>query len=208
MKLIYKGKYDNNPDSLPCKEHKPGAVKFKEFENSMQMGIFANVLGLVIMVVLAILMAIRVGGVDNIFREGFKYIFRDHLLAADLGLLASMVTLFPHEILHAVCFRDEVHLYTNWSQGMLFVVGPEDMSKARFVFMSLLPNLVFGFVPYLVFMLFPNLVFFGTLGTLAIGMGAGDYYNVFNALTQMPKGARTYLYQFNSYWYIPGEGEK
>lgn len=208
MKLIYKGKYDNNPDSLLCKEHKPGAVKFKEFENSMQMGIFANVLGIVIMVVLAILMAIRVGGVDNIVRGGFKYIFHDHLLAADLGLLASMVTLFPHELLHAVCFKDEVHLYTNWSQGMLFVVGPEDMSKARFVFMSLLPNLVFGFIPYIIFMLFPNLVFFGTLGTLAIGMGAGDYYNVFNALTQMPKGARTYLHKFNSYWYIPGEGEK
>ncbi|MCI8497238.1 MAG: DUF3267 domain-containing protein, partial [Clostridiales bacterium] len=33
--------------------------------------------------------------------------------------------------------------------------------------------------------------------------GAGDYYNVFNALTQMPKGARTYLYQFNSFWYMP-----
>lgn len=207
MKLIYKGKYDNNPDSLPCKEHKPGAVKFKEFETSMQMGIFANVLGIGIMLVLAIFMGARVAGLNHILR-GFKVIFVDHIIAADLGMLASMVTLFPHELLHAICFRDEVHLYTNWSQGMLFVVGPENMSKARFVFMSLLPNLVFGFIPYIIFMIFPNLVFFGTLGTLAIGTGAGDYYNVFNALTQMPKGARTYLYKFNSYWYIPEEGEQ
>lgn len=207
MKLIYKGKYDNNPDSLPCKEHKPGAVKFKEFETSIQMGIFANVLGIGIMLVLAIFMGARVAGLNHILR-GFKVIFVDHIIAADLGMLASMVTLFPHELLHAICFRDEVHLYTNWSQGMLFVVGPEDMSKARFVFMSLLPNLVFGFIPYIIFMIFPNLVFFGTLGTLAIGTGAGDYYNVFNALTQMPKGARTYLYKFNSYWYIPEEGEQ
>ena len=87
---------------------------------------------------------------------------------------------------------------------MLFVVGTEDMSKARFVFMSLLPNLVFGFLPYLIYLMTGQAVL-GTLGTLAIGMGAGDYYNVFNALTQMPRGARTYLHQFNSYWYMPEE---
>ena len=86
---------------------------------------------------------------------------------------------------------------------MLFVVGPEDMTKARFVFMSLLPNLVFGIIPFLIFLIFPQFGFLGTLGAFATGMGAGDYYNVYNALTQMPKGARTYLYQFNSYWYEP-----
>ena len=69
--------------------------------------------------------------------------------------------------------------------------------------MSLFPNLVFGIFPYLLGMLLPNLVFAVVLGILATGMGAGDYYNVFNAATQMPRGSRTYLYQFNSYWYIP-----
>ena len=28
MKLYYKGKYDLNPESLPCGEHKKGAVRF------------------------------------------------------------------------------------------------------------------------------------------------------------------------------------
>ena len=43
---------------------------------------------------------------------------------------------------------------------------------------------------------------------MCIGMGAGDYINVFNAATQMPKNALTYLNGFNSYWYIPKGGEK
>ena len=120
-----------------------------------------------------------------------------------VGCLLSLVALFPHELLHAVCFREDVYLYTNLKQGMLFVVGPEDMSRARFVFMSLLPNLVFGFLPYVLGMLFPQCVFLLAFGALNIGSGAGDYYNVFNALTQMPKGARTYLHGFHSYWYIP-----
>ena len=120
-----------------------------------------------------------------------------------LGCLASMLVLFPHELLHAVCFREDVYLYTNFKQGLLFVVGPETMSKSRFIWMSLLPNIIFGLIPYLIGMLFPKYLFFLVLGTIAVGAGAGDYYNVFHALTQMPKGARTYLYQFHSFWYLP-----
>lgn len=186
MKLIYEKEYNGDPESLPAREHMPGAVKFKEFENSKGLAIFANILGAVIIIILAVI---------NCFRFGRWEI-------SLLGCILSMLILFPHEILHAICFKEEAHLYTNWKQGILFVVGTEDMSKGRFIFMSLLPNLVFGVVPYVIYLISGQEIL-GTLGTLAIGMGAGDYYNVFNALTQMPKGARTYLNGFNSYWYIP-----
>ena len=191
MKLIYKGKYDGNLESLPHGEHKPGAVKFKECDDPKKLGALANEIALVITVVALILFFLR-GGMDAF---------------SILGALFVMVSAFPHEILHAICFEKEVYLYTNMKDGMLFVVGPEDMSRARFVFMSLLPNIVFGVIPFVIFMIYPQFGFLGTFGALAIGMGAGDYYNVYNAVTQMPKGARTYLYQFNSYWYMPGELE-
>lgn len=120
-----------------------------------------------------------------------------------LGILFPFAILFPHEILHAICFKEDVYLYTNWKQGMLFVVGSETMSKGRFILMSMLPNVVFGILPYIVGMIYPQFVFGLVFGILSAGMGAGDYYNVYNAVTQMPKGARTYLYQFHSYWYMP-----
>lgn len=192
MKLHYKGKYDLNPDSLPHGEHKEGAVKFKEAEDSKKLGIIANIAATVITVVLAVFAFLRA---KDYILEGSIQLF--------VGCICSMLILFPHELLHAICFKKDVYLYTNWSQGMLFVIGPEDMSKGRFIFMSLLPNIVFGFVPYIIGMFFPQYLFLLSLGTLSIGMGAGDYYNVFNAATQMPKGARTYLYKFNSYWYMP-----
>ena len=192
MKLHYKGKYDLNPESLPHGEHIPGAVPFKEAKDSRQLAIIANAASVVIMVLLAVPAWFRCR--DYLFASPFQMMF---------GAIASMLILFPHEILHALCFKGDVYLYTNWKQGLLFVVGPETMSKGRFIFMSLFPNLVFGIFPYLLGMLLPNLVFAVVLGILATGMGAGDYYNVFNAATQMPRGSRTYLYQFNSYWYIP-----
>ena len=192
MKLHYKGEYDLNPESLPHGEHIPGAVPFKEAKDSRQLAIIANAASVVIMVLLAVPAWFRCR--EYLFASPFQMMF---------GAIASMLILFPHEILHALCFKGDVYLYTNWKQGLLFVVGPETMSKGRFIFMSLFPNLVFGIFPYLLGMLLPNLVFAVVLGILATGMGAGDYYNVFNAATQMPRGSRTYLYQFNSYWYIP-----
>ena len=86
---------------------------------------------------------------------------------------------------------------------MLFVTGTEDMSKERFIFMSLLPNLVFGLAPFAAGMIFPSQTVLLTLGIAAMSMGAGDYYNIFNAATQMPKGARCYMYKFNTFWYMP-----
>ena len=192
MRLHYKGKYDLNPESLPHGQHMPGAVPFKEAKDSKQLSLIANAASVVIMVLLAVPAYLR---------------RREFLWASPLqmmfGAIASMLILFPHEILHAFCFKEDVYLYTNWKQGLLFVVGPETMSKGRFIFMSLLPNLVLGIIPYLIGIIFPNQVFAVVLGILATGMGAGDYYNVLNALTQMPKGSRTYLYQFSSYWYMP-----
>ncbi len=192
MKLHYMGKFNKDPESLPHGDHKPNAVKFKEPEDPKKLAIVANAISVVIMILLA---------VPAFFRRG-------SFVASDfwefyIGIILPLLTLFPHEILHAICFKNDVYLYTNFSQGMLFVVGPETMTKGRFVFMSLLPNIVFGIIPYIIGMILPDNVFLLSLGILATGMGAGDYLNVFNALTQMPKGARTYLYQFNSYWYIP-----
>lgn len=185
-KLVYKGKYNGKPESLPHGEHKPGAVKFKEFEDPKRFGIFINVIAIIIMALLLVF-----------------YFLREEVEFNFMGCVCSFLAAFPHEFLHAICFREEAYLYTNWKSGMLFVVGPESMSKARFIFLSMLPNVVFGFLPYILYMIYPNLTLLGTMGAFSIGMGAGDYYNVWNALTQMPKGARTYLYGFNSYWYMP-----
>lgn len=187
MKLIYKGKYNGDPNSLPHGEHKPNAVKFREPENTKQLALVANLVAFGIMLVCLLGLYLRGNG------QRFSLV----------GALLSLLSLYPHEFLHAICFKKEVYLYTKWSQGLLFVVGPEDMSKAHFIGMSLLPNLVFGFLPYLIFLLFPRCTLLGTFGAIAIGMGAGDYLNIFFALTQMPKGARTYLYGIHSYWYMP-----
>lgn len=187
MKLHYKGKFNGDVESLPHGEHKPNAVKFKEPEDPKKLAWIANGIAFALYLIFIPLLILRGGiGAYNFW-----------------GVLLALLTLFPHEFFHAICFKEDVYMYTNLKQGMMFVVGPEDMSKGRFIWMSMLPNFVFGFLPFLIFMINPKLTLLGSIGTFAIPMGAGDYMNVFNALRQMPKGARTYLYKFNSYWYMP-----
>ena len=172
--------------------YQPNAVKFKEVSSSKELAVIANTIGLILMVILSIPILL-------VYKNDLLLYFDDVMLA----VIFPILTMFPHELLHALCFKEDVYLYTNFKQGMVFVLGTETMSKKRFIFMSFLPNLVFGFLPYCLSFLGTKYLMFALWGVIAVAMGAGDYCNVFNALTQMPKGARTYLYQMNSYWYIP-----
>ena len=103
MKLIYKGKFNGDVDSIPHGEHKPGAVKFKEPEDPKKLGILAN--GIAIAIIF-----ITLAGV--IFRSGIKSF-------GFTGVFLSYLTLIPHEILHAICFKDEVYFYTNFKNGVI-----------------------------------------------------------------------------------------
>lgn len=198
MKLHYKGKYDLNPESLPKREHMPNAHQFKEISDTKKLGIIGNIVALAIAIIL-------LAAAVPLLKDRFDI---DGLFRCLLGAAAPMLILFPHELLHAVCFKGDVYIYTNMKQGMLFVHGTEDMSKFRFIFMSLLPNLVFGFIPYIIGLILPQGVFLIFFGAVSAGMGSLDYYNVFNALTQMPRGSRTYLYGMNSFWYIPQNSDR
>lgn len=189
MKLHYKGKFDGDSEKLPggeIEKHK-NAIKFKEIDDIKKLMIIMNIVSGIVLLIFGAIFLLRV---EWDFRE-FSWI----------GMVIACLSIYPHEFLHAICFKKDVYMYI--ADGGAFVCGTETMSKFRFIFMSMLPNVVFGFIPFVVFLIFPNLTILGTLGVMAISMGAGDYYNVFNALTQMPKGARCFLEKQNSYWYMP-----
>ncbi len=195
MKIYFKGKFNGDPKSLPTDRQVQGAVKFNEIEDIKQLSKILTPISIIMLVVMVVIFLLRAreyafNSIWNIF-----------------GLMLPALAIIPHEFLHALCFKEEAYIYSNISQGMMFVVGKEDMSKARFIFMSLLPNLVFGVIPFMIFLINPKLTILGLFGAISIPMGVGDYYNVFNAFTQMPKGALTYLNGINSFWYMPKDKE-
>lgn len=191
MKLIYGGKYNNDAASLPHGEHMPNAVKVKEIEDISKFGLIMNVGAVAITILLLAIMHIRSE------EKCFEMI--------GIGGGVAFMTLLPHELLHAMFFKNEVYLYHNLKAGMLFVTGPETISKIRYVIMSIFPNIIFGFIPYIIFLINPEYCILGVMGSFAIGMGLGDYYNIYNTIVQIPNSARVYMYGLNTFWYIPTE---
>ncbi len=196
MRLKFKKEFDGDVEKLPQKQVE-GAVPFKEPRTMTALAVIANALALV----LTVAAAIPVFSVKGGFFETVSEVKNLYQILIACALMFPIMPL--HELLHSVCFRGDVEFYTALKKGLLFVVGTEDMTKSRFVFMSMLPNLVFGFLPYALFFIFPSQLWLGIMGALNIGAGAGDYINVFNALTQMPRGALCFMSKNRTYWYMP-----
>ena len=190
--IYFMGKFSGDENDLPMREeHRPGAVRFKEPENMNKLAVVANILSIVIMATAIILLFARCFLAGRFSGISFW------------AYILPLGTLYPHEIIHGLCFKGKAYMYTNLKQGMMFVTGGEDFTKTRFIIMSLMPNIVFGFLPYIIFMINPEWVSLGMFGALCISMGAGDYINVFNASTQMPKGSLCYMHGFGTWWYMP-----
>lgn len=187
MRLIFKGKYNGDEETIPHNEHMPDAHKFDEISDVKKFGSIMNMLALCSTVLLFIIFA-AISGIKNFTLN---------------GAILAILSLFPHELLHACCFKKEVYFYSSLKNGMLFVTGPETMSKKRFILMCALPNIIFGFAPFIAYLINNDLTLIGSMSVFTIGMGMGDYYNIFSIIKQMPKGARTYMYKTASYWYIP-----
>ncbi len=199
MRFVYKGKYSGDESTLPQREHPEGYVPYKEPNSMKKLALLLNGISIIVLIFMfwVTYMILSKNGIE-INKIDFSY-----CMWVYAGGVASLIALIPHELLHAICFKEEVLMFQNLKQAMLFVVGTEDMSKLRFIFMSMLPNIVFGFIPYLIFIINPNLIFFGIFGLASICGGVGDYMNVFNTIFQVPKGGIVYMSGMHSYWYIP-----
>jgi len=196
MKLVFKGKYSGDEATLPQREHPEGYQMFKE-PDSKKFMLIANGVSLGVTVLFLLITAV----------VSWKHLISD-LEAGNFWLILlacvlPMLTVVPHEFIHALCMKETVYMYSYLQAGAMFVLSLEDMTKTRFVLMSLAPNIVFGFVPFAAALIFPELYWLGIFGALSIGAGAGDYINIFNALTQVPNGGKIYSSGFHSYWYKP-----
>jgi len=197
MKLIFKGVYKSN-EQLPKGVLPKGAVKFAEPDNFAQLFWYS----LLYTIPTSILIAL--------------FVFISHLIhgalvvnVSNIGFVLSLLAIIPHELLHAVCFEKsaEVELYISPKNFAVFVLSVQPVSKLRFIFLSMLPNLILAWIPLVIWVIMPysNAIsdLLLTYAAFSALMGVGDYMNVFNAIRQMPKGSMQQISGFNSYWFMP-----
>lgn len=204
MKLVWRGDYKSEED-LPKADLPENAVQFKEPETPAKVNLAASAFILPVLVIVGLAMVGKVMLYGGFEMTGVPWV----------GFLLAFVAILPHEAIHAVCFPkgSTVYLFTSLKNGMAFVVCPEQMSKARFIFLSLAPNLLFGLLPLLLWVFLPiasgavsvNLF---TFALMSLSCGVGDFMNVWNAARQMPRGSVTALSGFHSYWWMPAQAQQ
>ena len=99
MIFHYAGKYDGDESKLPQKEHHSHAVQFKELEDTKKLSSIANIGGVLTMVLLAIPFLLL----------GIKYI-PDNAIWMMIGGVCGGLSLLPHELLHAICYKEDVYM--------------------------------------------------------------------------------------------------
>jgi hypothetical protein len=193
MKLIYKGKYKGIVEEFESSKSIKNATKYEVVDSLEEMSniitFLANILQFILLVIVLIIV-----GFDN---------FEHTLFMLIISFLLSLLTMIPHELLHGICYKNKVYLYTNLKQLMLFVVGDDHLTKYKFIVMCLLPNIILGFIPYILFFINSKLILLGFFGAMCISYGMGDYYNVWNTVRQVPKDGLVFSKGHNSYWYVP-----
>ncbi|MDT9334962.1 DUF3267 domain-containing protein [Clostridium perfringens] len=199
MKLIWKGKF-NGVEDLPIGELPKNAVRFEEPEAAEELAKETRrfLIPVVIFLLIVIFLRIKINGffgvsdVINIF-----------------GIILIPFSILPHEYLHAIFFpKDaEVEMWYSIKQRLALVTSTTAITKKRFIFLSLFPNIVFGFLPLIIWIFIPSYMSFisgilFTFGFISLIMGVGDFMNIYNTIKQVPKGAMTQISGFNSYWFF------
>ena len=194
-KFILKGKYKSE-DELPQREHEEGSVAFKEPESMLKLSIIANGIAVLLFIPLFAIMLTRYTP---------KYMFYDCGAYSGAAVIMSLLSMFVHEYIHGIFMPGEVYMYDNLKMGLLFVTTKENMSKWQFIIMSFMPTLILGVIPFAMSFVINGkiAVFLRYFGIINFVSGSGDFINIFNSLTQMPKGSYTYLYGTKSFWFMP-----
>lgn len=200
MKLIWKGKY-KNVEQLKIGELPENAVKFKEPNSPLMLNLVASIFVIPVLIIIGIAIVIKFYLQQNMNSFNFyNYI----------GVLLAFLMIVPHELLHSIAFpkNAEVQLWFSPKSLMAFVFSTYPVSKKRFIYISLLPNIIFGIIPLILWIVIPTkfneiseIMF--SFSFISLLFGVGDYLNVFNTIIQMPKDSVTQLYGFNSFWYKP-----
>lgn len=82
----------------------------------------------------------------------------------------------------------------------------QPITKLRFIWVCFTPNLILGYIPFVLFMLgyfdFNNNLcnIIGVVSWIMIISGVGDYLNIYNTVIQAPKNSKIMNYGIHSYW--------
>ena len=130
------------------------------------------------------------------------------IIVVTLGVIFLYgMLVFAHEYVHILFYPwnadKEIWIYDS-QVALVYCNTP--MTRGHFMVMCLAPLTLLGFIPFILWMLFAQIpsptmsIAWMLLCWSMIFGGLGDYYNVANVLSQVPRGALVFNYGMHTYW--------
>ncbi len=133
--------------------------------------------------------------------------FTLNIIGIIIGFFLIIPFLIIHEFLHAICLPQESEVQFFYSSAGFSTVTTSPIPKLRYIVTLIFPSLVLGIIPLLIWFVIP--VKYSILNSswfiLSIGNLGGavvDFYNLFHAIKDMPRGSIIQISGFKCYYYL------
>lgn len=123
-----------------------------------------------------------------------------------ISFVIILLTIIPHEILHAIYFPKNATVYLFTIKTGMAVMCTEPVTKRRFCVLLLFPCLVLGVIPLVVWLFLTDSFWANVLFNVGCGglmVSIIDFYTLSIIRKEMPKGSYIISSGNSSYWYLP-----
>lgn len=184
-KIIWQGVIKSE-EEFPASELPKNAVKLEMEEDIKKMQVKAMPFMIPSVIICLVCMLVKTAlAEERVIHFGFLFV----------GVLAGILLLIVHELLHAVAFPKDATVYLGIMPKSMAPVAlsPSPVKRNRFLFISILP-VILGVIPLVLFCMSKSSL--RELNGLLFGMAVmgmvsvyPDLYNVAHLLKKVPSGA-------------------
>lgn len=195
--ILFKGNYTSDEQLIKRKHIPDDAVEFGIVSNLhyefgrgflMLIPVFAGMVATTLF---------KLKGIDYHLTMGI-----DLLLSFVIVIVSVSVLTMVHEIIHALFYplSSEKGIWKSNEQGAYFVYCEDEISKTRFLILSLAPMFILGIIPFAVWLLLPNIIpmpyniAVPIVFWLMTLVSMGDVANVYHVLREVPKKSNIFNY--------------
>lgn len=203
--IRYMGKYKDESQILTGQLQK-GAIQYNEPNTITRAFLMGGLISSPMIIALIVVIFIKI----QIWNIPFESVnVKSLVISIIVATILNLIFMIIHEFLHAISYPKNgiKEIWFKPNELAAFVYCNETVSKKGFIWMCLCPNVILGFIPYILWIIgifdfniivSQTIIIFAMLNILS---GIGDYLNVYLTIKQVPKNALVQNYGYHSYWF-------
>lgn len=201
--IVMGGKLTNEQQLIESSELPANAVQFKEGEDITEVIKTGGLIGLPILLVMLGAGIYRLSNLNCKVTFDFGFV-----CIALITVILFQVFIYIHEMIHCIFYPTEARktIWKDVKSGAYLAYCDREVSKIRFIVISLAPAVVIGVLSYILWYIFAPVLMdeialcWLLFSWISVAAAVGDFTNVYNTIKQVPKGAKVKNYGYHSYW--------